>query len=421
MTGRISRRDFMLRSMGAAGGLLVSTHLAGCRSKGRAVPPFGEETLPQAPPVETTYTDATPVAFPYLEVSGTPLEVGRAIGSRFGDLIRKGLDRRGEWFRDLRGFALGAGRSAYDVFVEAARKHTPRALAELEGWAEGSSVPFEDLMVLNLKSEMEELKRQSADGNAPPGEAHPGCSTIVIVTADHIYHLHNEDGDADYADLMFMLRVRPAGGVPYLTLSYPGILPGNAPAVNAKGIVLTTNFIGSREVRPGVGRYFLDRMILEAASLDEALDWSTHPERAFAFHHVLTSLPELRSVAVEVTASRKEVKPIDGLYLHTNHLVLETMKDEEQDEKYVSTSSTTRMEVLAAWAGKQGNPLGLTPEDMLVPLSSHDRKPYSPCRHPEGDIRGFTLATAVFEAPGKSMRISKGQPCLGRWMDYDLP
>jgi isopenicillin-N N-acyltransferase-like protein len=220
---------------------------------------------------------------------------------------------------------------------------------------------------------------------------------------------------------MFMLLVRPDDGVPYLTLSYPGILPGNAPAVNARGIVQTTNFIGSREVRPGVGRYFLDRMILESRTLDEALSWATHPERAFAFHHVFSSLNERKAVAVEVTASKKEIVPIEGLYIHTNHLVLETMKDEEQDEEYVSSSSATRYRVLSAWKDGLEDPLSLNLTSLLEPLSSHEGKPMSPCRHPEGEVHGYTLATAVFQAPEPSVRISKGQPCLERWMDYEVP
>jgi isopenicillin-N N-acyltransferase-like protein len=411
----ITRRRFVIGAATAASGLALGI-LPSCRDRtGRAVPPPPPEPVPP-PPLESTYVDGSTMAFPYLEVSGGPREVGRAIGKRFAPQIRQGLDRRADWFKGLRDFAASAGRDAYDVFVSAARKHTPRALAELEGWAEGSGIPFEDLMVLNLKSELSELMSQRRKA-----EPQPGCSTIVLVTPERVIHLHNEDGDDAYADLMFMLLVHPDEGPSYLTLSYPGILPGNAPAVNARGLVQTTNFIGSREVRPGVGRYFLDRMILEAGSLDEALAWATHPERAFAFHHVLTSIPDRKSVAVEVTATKKEVVHIEGLFFHTNHLVFETMKDEEQDAEYVGTSSTSRYEVIRAWAAAIEDPSSLTRSRLLEPLMSHESKPYSPCRHPEGDVHGFTLATAVFEAPAATMRVSKSQPCLERWMEYPVP
>lgn len=426
MNKPVTRRRFMIRTATAAGGLLVASVVPACRDKtGRAGPPpepAPPPEPPEPPPVETTYVDGSTVAFPYLEVKGPPREIGRAIGKRFSGLVRKGLDRRAEWFKRIRDFAAGPGKGAYKTFVEAARKHTPRALAELEGWAEGSGVPFDDLMVLNLKSELSEMARQhEKEQPEKTDEAQPGCSTIILVTPDGVTHIHNEDGHDAYADLMFMLLVHPDEGPSYLTLSYPGILPGNAPAINAHGLVQTTNFIGSREVRVGVGRYFLDRMILEARSVEEALEWATHPERAFAFHHVFTSIPEKRSVAVEVTATKKEVVPIEGLFFHTNHLVFETMKDEEQDQEYVSSSSTNRLEVIDAWARAVEDPLVLTRSKLLEPLSSHERKPYSPCRHPEGDVRGYTLATAVFEAPAGTMRVSKGQPCLDRWMEYEMP
>jgi hypothetical protein len=160
----ITRRSFMIKTVTTAGGLLVTVLVPACRSKGgRASPPGPlpeKAPPPEPPPVESTYVDGSTVAFPYLEVAGPPREVGRAIGKRFGDLIRTGLDRRADWFKRIRDYARGDGRGAYGTFVEAARKHTPRALAELEGWAEGSGLPFEDLMILNLKSELEELLTQ---------------------------------------------------------------------------------------------------------------------------------------------------------------------------------------------------------------------------------------------------------------------
>jgi isopenicillin-N N-acyltransferase-like protein len=429
MERKLSRRKFIGYGAYTSLGLLAGAAFPACREERSGPAPAGLKKAPVGLPQEkpapkisgapVKYVDGTERSFPYLEVSGSPKDVGLAIGRRFEKQIRLGFERRADWFKDLREFAMTGGRDAYNIFVAAAKKHTPRAFAEVEGWAEGSGVPFEDLMVLNLQAEFGELKKkQRADEKKQ--ESRPGCSTIVVVAPDRILHLHNEDGSDAYADLMFMLKVRPNGGVPYLSLSYPGVLPGNAPAINENGLVQTTNFIASKEVRLGVGRYFLDRMILEAKGIDEALKWSTHPERAYAFHHVFSSVRERRAVAVEVTPSKSKVLPIDGLYIHTNHLVFDGMAEETQDEEYVSSSSLTRMRVLEAWKKDIRTPEKLTVQDLLKPLSSHEGKPYSPCRHPEGDVHGFTLGTAVFEIPPGSMRLYKNQPCTGRWTDYKI-
>jgi hypothetical protein len=255
----------------------------------------------------------------------------------------------------------------------------------------------------------------------PMDEAHPGCSTIVQRSAEGVYHLHNEDGSDAYADLMFLTLVRPDRGPSYLALNYPGILTGNAPAFNSAGVVQTTNFIGTDEVKLGVGRYFLDRMVLESRNLDDALRWSSHPERAYAFHHVFTSIPEQRSVAIEVTPSKQKVQEIEGRYIHTNHLVLEGMEDEVQDKDYVGSSSLNRWMVLSEWMASVDGKPPLSLEELLAPLASHERRPYSPCRHPAGDVHGFTLGTAVFAAPAGTMRLYKLQPCHGNFSSYDQP
>lgn len=420
---RVSRRRFIVSGSCAAAGLLGGSLLPGCKDKvarpvPREAPPATRAPVP-APAAETTYVQGSVGSFPYLEVSGTPREVGRAIGRRFGPLIRKGLERRAEWFGDLRSYARGSGSAAYEIFVSAARKHTPRAFAELEGWAEGSGIAFEDLMVLNLKSELAELMRAGDEEPGEEGARTSGCSTLVVADEGGFVHVHNEDGHEAYADLMFVLKVKLTDGVPYLCLSYPGVLPGNAPGINARGVVQTTNFIGAHEVRLGVGRYFLDRMIYEARDLDEALKWATHPDRAFAFHHVLSSVPEKRALSVEVTPSAKSVREIEGLFVHTNHLLHEGMRDEDQDEEYVASSSMTRYRVLSEWAKGVEDPAGLGAGDLVDALSLHEGAPYSPCRHPEGDVHGFTLATATFRSSEGDMRLHKNQPCLGRSMEYE--
>jgi isopenicillin-N N-acyltransferase-like protein len=427
MERRLTRRGFVVKAAAGSLGLMAGAGMTGCGARLARGARTDDEAPGEAPREDEPGEEAGPLvegsarAFPCVEVAGSPREIGRGIGRMFGDHVRTGLERRRDWFAPLRSFAAGEGRAALDAFEAAARKHTPRAYEELVGWSMGSGVPYEDLLALNLQAELRALIDQRARASAGPEEENPGCSTIVQAAGGAFVHVHNEDGDAAYSDLMFLVKASPTRGVPYLALCYPGVLPGNAPAVNAAGIAQTTNFIPCREARPRVGRYFLDRECLEARSIEEALRWSTHPERAFGFHHVFSSLAEGRAVAVEVSASRQKVVEIDGLYYHTNHLVMEGMEDEAQDERYVSSSSSTRWNVLGAWAKGLGEPGTMGADELVAPLSSHQGSPYSPCRHPQGEITGATLATAVFRSGRPVMRLSKGQPCLGRWSEFPVP
>jgi len=52
--------------------------------------------------------------------------------------------------------------------------------------------------------------------------------------------------------------------------------------------------------------------------------------------------------------------------------------------------------------------------DILDILSSHQKAPYSPCRHPKDKVQGVTLGTAIIDVMKGTMRIYKGSPCIAR-------
>ncbi|MBI5479449.1 MAG: twin-arginine translocation signal domain-containing protein [Deltaproteobacteria bacterium] len=401
-----SRRDFLRGAALGTGALL-----AGCG-------PTASPCTPAPSADGARFEWGTTTRLPLLEVTGTPYEIGRAAGAGFAAEIRGGFADRTAWFRDLKTFADSLPKTVEETFIAAAKKHTPTAWDDLRGLAEGSGVPLRDLLLLNLNSEVEALRAQKPRATC---EASSGCSTVVLNHGGRVLVCHNEDGHAAYLGRMFMLRARPAGKPSYLCASYPGVLPGNAPWINDRGVLMTTNFIHAKEVKVGVGRYFLDREAMGAASVDEALRISRHPDRAYAFHHVVASTRDRRVVSLEVTPSRESLVEITGLFLHTNHLVHPAMTGEPQDEQYVGTSSLSRMKVLTAWKASLPDPTAVTPEQIVGVLASHERRPYSPCRHPVGEIRGATLLTAVFDVGERLMRIYRDQPCLGRGAYYEDP
>jgi hypothetical protein len=87
---------------------------------------------------------------------------------------------------------------------------------------------------------------------------------------------------------------------------------------------------------------------------------------------------------------------------------------------YVESSSMSRWQVLNRW--KEGLPQGgvLGADDLVAILSSHQNRPYSPCRHPEGDVEGATLLNALFDLGAGTLRIHKGNPCRGVFADYPM-
>ncbi len=401
------RRRFVKLTAAAAGGIAVNLALPSCGGRG---------TETAAGPI---FQPQGPTTFPLLEVRGNDYEIGFQIGQQFAGMIREGFAARGSWWTDLLAFAKAQEPAVYDTFLAAAKMHAPEVLEELRGWAEGSEVPFRELMVFNLKGEYAALRGHSMEERKPePDEENPGCSCLALASGGQLLVAHNEDGNKAYMERMFLLRMHPEGRPSVLAASYPGVLPGNAPWVNSHGVMMTTNYIPSREVKLGVGRYFLDRQAMAAATVDEVVAICSHAERAYAFHHIIGSRDEKRVLALEATTSKLERQEIQGLYLHTNHLVLPTMAGEPQIDQYVEGSSMSRWQVLTRWKEGLTEDATLGAGDLISVLSSHENRPYSPCRHPEENVDGATLLNALFDLGTGTLRIHKGNPCRGIYSDY---
>jgi hypothetical protein len=304
------------------------------------------------------------------------------------------------------------GRRYSKELLRLSRKHFPHLVDELQGIAEGAGVHFNAVWAMTIKSELGALTDEM-----------PGCSTVYVGSKQRQWLFHNEDGNAAYADLMFVVRVSPPSGVNFVSLVYPGILTGNGPSMNSRGVIQTTNYIGSTRAEMGLPRYVLGRAILEAASLEEAQQIATLEPRAYPYHHNLAGVKERSYRSLETVPGKVAEEEPKGVFVHTNHLLhRRTRRYSYQDEVYRESSSMSRYEVLQTLA--EDAEIGeLGPETVLDWLSSHQRKPYSPCRHPQGEIRGQTLATAFFDIRTGSFRLYKGNPCtatyLGAYMDLD--
>jgi hypothetical protein len=356
--------------------------------------------------------EVPPGGYPFLEVSGSHYEIGRAVGAAMRESILGHLRYSGDYSNGV-GYLESEGRGTLDSMFSHAREAFPGLVEELEGMADALEVPLMNLFAFNCRSEIRMIQNP------------PGCSTIALKRDGMTVLAHNEDGSDLNIGRMFVARVTPPSGVTFTAFVYPGLLPGNGPGVNDRGIVQTTNYIQPKSVADGIPRYFICRAILEAGSLDEAVAKATVEPRAFPFHHNLVSLEEGRMISLETAAwpaTAHDLMEIEGFYIHTNHFLHDPMVAGKEpgtrpyDVPY--ESSTTRLKVLTEAVKEGGEPTGV--EGILDLLSLHRGRPYSPCRHPQGDVRGATLGTAVFQAPEKKMVLYHGNPCLGMRREHKV-
>jgi len=384
-----TRRAFIGRTLKGAAGLALLP-LTGCA--------LGTQTLNRTRGVP-------PEGYPLVEAGGTHREIGVEIGTAMHAPIRDYLECSRD-FPACRDYARSGGPGLAGLLASA-RRRFPDLVEELEGMAAGLELPFMDLFAYNCRSEIAMLTQ--ADG----------CSTLAFCKDGRAVLAHNEDGNDVNVGRLFVARVKPPSGVEFMAFVYPGLLPGNGPGFNRYGLVQTTNYIQPRRIGGGVPRYIIGRAVLEARSLDEAVALATVADRAFSWHHNLASLSEGRILSVETVPGKHHVREVRGFSIHTNHLVHPEMTGGSAGRlDVIYESSRTRMRVLEGAVAASGAPA--TPDGMVELLSLHDGRPYSPCRHPEGEVHGATLGTAVFEGGEPAMTLYHGNPCRGFTQRYAL-
>ncbi len=338
--------------------------------------------------------------FDFAEIEGSYREIGYKIGRYFKRNIYYVLDQRKEWILNLKEKLLTKeGQYFKGIFLREIKNFSPQFIEEVKGMALGLSIEEDIIWALHFQCELEYIKENE------------GCSTIYFKNEREEFLLHNEDGNKANYGKLFLIYVKPPSGVDFYSLTYPGLIPGNAPGFNLKGIFQTTNYIGSTKVYEGIPRYFLSRAILEAKDLREAEKIAIFIPKAYPCHHNLGSFEENKYISIEATPDGFEVIRPEGLYFHTNHLILKETKNYPYEEKiYREKSSISRYETIKEELENLKENLDFKSSFQI--LSSHKREPFSPCRHPKGEVEGQTLCTANYDFVNKKVEFYRGNPCI---------
>jgi len=103
--------------------------------------------------------------FPFVSVSGTPEARGRAYGQQAADRVRKSAAMYGQTLVDL-GYDAMARTQLITSFAREIENFAPHYLEEMRGIAAGANVPFEDIVMVNARTEV--IAKARAERKRPP-------------------------------------------------------------------------------------------------------------------------------------------------------------------------------------------------------------------------------------------------------------
>jgi len=297
-----------------------------------------------------------------------------------------------------------------------AQAFAPDLVEEIQGIADGAGRAFEDIFLLNARSEILYNPQVLAQE----------CTTIAALPEatrnDEMLLAQNWDWYDGALNCQVILKIGPHDGKPALiTFTEAGQLAKIG--MNAAGIGLVVNNLTSDQPRTGVPWIFLTRRVLESSYLAQALGYVLNTGRA---HSINFLIGYAAGEAVNLETSPVETHvlwPENGICVHTNHYLkpgknfrdLKPLRDPYPSTYLRFRRALMRMNELRGDIDDQG---------IRNILADHMDKPFSVCMHRnpavEPLLQVVTCLSVIMNLSRRKIHYTLGNPCRGEIQTLDL-
>jgi isopenicillin-N N-acyltransferase-like protein len=365
-------------------------------------------------------------SIPLIEISGPPTERGRAYGEAARDEIARSI----AYYREA--FAVSSGMDWPRVLATAHRWRpvveavAPHLVEEMDGIAAGAGVPPDEVLALNARGEIVRA------GDSAFAEME-GCSSFALLpeaTGDgHVYCGQNWDWRAGTEATTVLLRiVQPPKPTVIMQVEAGQI---GRQGVNSTGLALNANGLDGRfGTSPGVPQPVLRRLILDSATLRDALDVP------FTVHqHIATNLLFTHGNGVAIDLETTPLGhtwgyPADGVLVHTNHYQYGLPEALGVGHRPSSIDSLYRLPLLDRGLRRARGAADSEAVRELIAetLRDHVGFPMSVCSHPDPGApalrRSKTTMSSIVDLTTGEYRVASGNPCESHyeplpWSVYD--
>ncbi len=352
-------------------------------------------------------------------VSGNPLTRGRQYGERAKSLIEKSLGKYQKAFKESAGVSWKKALDFSRTFLNRMKEYDETILEEMKGIAKGSGRSWEEILTINLRTEiLFGLKKSPAQ---------EGCTSFCVlpeITREGKTLLgQNWDYKPFAAETMFLLQVNQDQGPDILTLVEAGQLARMG--MNSAGVGICNNYIeceaDGRNMEKGVPTTLIRRRALDRDNFREVVGTIIHTPRSFSGNY-LVATAEGEGDATDLEATPETVYflfPKDGLIVHSNHI-------KGAGGGYVGAiregleNSIYRDRRLEALLRREVWKIG--PEEIMQTLKDHFGHPYSVCRHADPKKpwhdQWQTNASVIMDLTDKVMWIAPGPPCESEYQRF---
>lgn len=352
-------------------------------------------------------------------VSGNPLTRGRRYGEKAKSLIGKSVGRYQKAFKEASGITWKRALDFSRTFVKRIKEYDETLLEEMKGMAKGSGRGFEEILTINLRTEiLFGLKKLQANEGCTSF-----CALSEITREGNTILGQNWDYKPFAAETMFLLQVNQDTGPDILTLVEAGQLARLG--MNSAGVGICNNYIecetDGMNMDKGVPTTLIRRRAFDQETYREVVGMIIHTPRSFSGNY-LVATAEGEGDATDIEATPETAYflfPKDGLIVHSNHI-------KGAGPGYVGSirlgleNSLYRDRRLETLLRREVWKIG--PDEIMQSLKDHFGYPYSVCRHADKKKpwhdQWQTNASVIMDLTDQVMWISVGPPCQNEYQRF---
>ncbi|MGQ0798130.1 MAG: C45 family autoproteolytic acyltransferase/hydrolase [Methanobacteriota archaeon] len=365
----------------------------------------------------------------HVRAAGSPREIGEAHGAQARDLVRANRDLYFRRFKEEWGLARDAILERAGAYEAVVRQHAPDYAEAMHGLSDGSGVPLEEIVALNVRYEIV-YSEYSRRGRNEAATLPSGCTALGLLpsrTANGgLLLAQNWDWISGVRPIVLEARARD--GPAFLGFTEAGIV-GAKVGLNAAGVGLAINgLVSDRDAwdRKGLPFHVRCWRVLHARTLDEAERAVRQEPTSCSANFLLGQALDAggRLVDIETSpAGSARIEPEDGVLTHANHFHCADALGVGEPLLAERTSTLlreSRMRALLRGASARK----VRVEDVASFLRDHEGHPNSICRHPDPALREAeryeTVVSIILDLGSGELRISSGNPCLAEYRTFSL-
>ena len=359
-------------------------------------------------------------AFPFIEVSGSPRNVGLQYGRKAAARIHRSIEIYRRLFA-AKGIDWTLARAGAAAFAGRIEQVYPQIAEEMRALAEGADVQFEDIVAINSRSEL--LHGSFGKARADADDIDGGTGAVVLPPSTregHLIHAQNWDWRDECAETSIVLKIAPELGPTMLVFAEAGVMA--AAGFNNMGLAISTNHLECEQDarREGIPSTIVRRQVLAQASFGSAIETVLKAEHGLSTHFMI-SHREGEGIGLEATPEEVFwLTPEDDVLVHANHFVSIPARSRVRDLSLLtSADSLYRDKRVRRYLVRDRGRVTLS----TVQAALQDRfgAPRAVCRAPQAGKSTSTAATIIMDTTAQVMWVSPRPYGPHKFTEYRLP